>query len=102
MIIHGLRTPNEGINQSNLKIGAMWQTKYALAVPKNLGVGVDFLPFILVIKTLEVGHFNIQFWQPSCKSISLQLSLVDNCLGFYIFLSNIWVNIGTNLTQFQV
>ena len=20
----------------------MWQTKYALAVPKNLGVGVDF------------------------------------------------------------
>ena len=23
----------------------MWQTKYALAVPKNLGVGVDFWPF---------------------------------------------------------
>jgi len=22
----------------------MWQTKYACAVPKNLGVGVDFLP----------------------------------------------------------
>ena len=22
----------------------MWQTKYALAVPKNLGVGVDFGP----------------------------------------------------------
>ena len=22
----------------------MWQTKYALAVPKNLGVGVDFQP----------------------------------------------------------
>ena len=35
---HGLRTPNEGINQRNL----MWQTKYATAVPKNLGVGVDF------------------------------------------------------------
>ena len=23
----------------------MWQTKYALAVPKNLGVGVDFRLF---------------------------------------------------------
>ena len=23
----------------------MWQTKYALVVPKNLGVGVDFQPF---------------------------------------------------------
>ena len=23
----------------------MWQTKYALAVPKNLGVGVDFGPY---------------------------------------------------------
>ena len=22
----------------------MWQTKYALAVPKNLGVGIDFRP----------------------------------------------------------
>ena len=22
----------------------MWQTKYALAIPKNLGVGVDFQP----------------------------------------------------------
>ena len=38
---HGLRTPNEGINQRNL-LG--WQTKYALAVPKNLGMGVDFCP----------------------------------------------------------
>ena len=38
---HGLRTPNEGINQRNLKI---WQTKYAMAVPKVLGVGVDFRP----------------------------------------------------------
>ena len=26
------------------KFGQMWQTKYALAVPKNLGVGVDFWP----------------------------------------------------------
>ena len=24
--------------------GPMWQTKYALAVPKNLGVGVNFRP----------------------------------------------------------
>ena len=41
---HGLRTTNEGINQRNLKIGPMCQTKYASAVPKNLGVGVDFRP----------------------------------------------------------
>jgi hypothetical protein len=27
------------------KFGPMWQTKYASAVPKNLGVGVDFPPF---------------------------------------------------------
>ena len=27
------------------KIGPMWQTKYASAVPKNLGVGVNFRPF---------------------------------------------------------
>ena len=40
---HGLRTPNEGINQR--KFGLMWQTKYALVVPKNLGVGVDFRLF---------------------------------------------------------
>ena len=26
------------------KIGPMWQTKYAAAVPKNLGVGVNFRP----------------------------------------------------------
>ena len=38
---HGLRTPNEGINQKNLP---MWQTKYASAVPMNLGVGMDFRP----------------------------------------------------------
>ena len=44
---HGLRTPNEGMNQRYLKkwADAMWQTKYASAVPKNLGVGVDFRPF---------------------------------------------------------
>ena len=40
----GLRAPNEGIDQRNLKIGPMWQTKYASAVPKNLGLGVDFRP----------------------------------------------------------
>jgi hypothetical protein len=28
----------------------MWQTKYALAVPKNLGVGVNFWP-------CREGHF---------------------------------------------
>ena len=40
-LLHGLRTPNEGINQRNLKF---WQTKYAPAVPKNLEVEVDFRP----------------------------------------------------------
>ena len=39
---HRLKTPNQGINQRNLKFGPLWQTKYALAVPKNLGLGVDF------------------------------------------------------------
>ena len=43
-IEHGLRTPNEGINQRNMEIWAMWHTKYTSAVPKNLGVGVDFRP----------------------------------------------------------
>ena len=27
------------------KFGPMWQTKYASAVPKSLGLGVDFRPF---------------------------------------------------------
>ena len=39
---HGLRTPNEGKNQRNLKIRADVADKISLAVPKNLGVGVDF------------------------------------------------------------
>ena len=39
---HGLRTPNEGINQRNLKIWADVADKIASAVPENLGVGVDF------------------------------------------------------------
>ena len=44
---HGLRTPNEGINQRNLKIWADVADKiYASAVPKNLGLGVDFRPCI--------------------------------------------------------
>jgi hypothetical protein len=33
---HGLWTPNESINQRNMKFGLMWQTKYASAVPKNV------------------------------------------------------------------
>ena len=41
---HGLRTPNEGINQRNLKTWANVADKYASAVLKNLGVGVDFRP----------------------------------------------------------
>ena len=39
---HGLRTPNEGINQRNLKIWADVADKDASAVPKNLGLGLDF------------------------------------------------------------
>ena len=39
MINHGLRTPNEGINQRNLKYA-----KYASGVPKNLGLGFVFRP----------------------------------------------------------
>ena len=39
---HGLRTPSGGIYQRNF--GPMWQTKYALAVPKHLGLGLDFRP----------------------------------------------------------
>ena len=43
---HGLRTPNEGINQRYLKnwTNAMWQTKYPLAIPKNLGLGLNCRP----------------------------------------------------------
>ena len=37
-------TPTEGINKRNLKIWADVADKYVLAVPKNLGVGVDFRP----------------------------------------------------------
>ena len=35
----GLWTPNEGRLSKN---GWIWQTKYALAVTKNLGLGFDF------------------------------------------------------------
>ena len=38
---HKLRTPNEGMNQRNLKIWPVWQAKYDA---KNLGVGMDFWP----------------------------------------------------------
>ena len=42
---HGLLTPNGSKNQRTLKISADVQTKYVSAVPKKLGVGVDFLSF---------------------------------------------------------
>ena len=32
----------------------MWQTKYALAVPKKLGVGVNFWPSVKAISSLGV------------------------------------------------
>jgi hypothetical protein len=41
---HGLRTPNEGINQRYLKNWADVADKYAAAVPKNLGLGLNFWP----------------------------------------------------------
>jgi hypothetical protein len=58
---HGLRTPNEGINQRNLKI---WQTKYAMAVPKVLGVGVDFRPCSAVKAISSTGVRSP--WGSSC------------------------------------
>ena len=42
---HGLRTPDEGINQRNLKIWADVADKIFLGLPKYLGVGVDFRSF---------------------------------------------------------
>ena len=39
---HRLQTPNEGINQKYLKIGPTWQANYASAVPKTLGLGLNF------------------------------------------------------------
>ena len=41
---HGLRRPNEGINQRNLKIWTDVADKIASAISKNLRVGVDFRP----------------------------------------------------------
>ena len=40
---HGLRTPNEGINQRNLKIGADVADKICFGRTKNLGAGVNFI-----------------------------------------------------------
>ena len=42
---HGLRTPNEGINQRNMKFWAdVADEIHALAVPNYLGLRVDFRP----------------------------------------------------------
>ena len=42
---HGLWTPNEGINQRYLKNWAdVADKKYALAIPKYLGLGLNFRP----------------------------------------------------------
>ena len=40
---HELGTPKEGVNQRNPKVWAD-VVDYALAVPKHLGLGVDFRP----------------------------------------------------------
>ena len=51
----------------------MWQTKYASAAPKNLGLGVNFWPF-------SEGYFfsgrpwSVQFWYQNI--ISLQNSFI--------------------------
>ena len=48
-INHGLRTPNEDINQRYLKnwAGVADTISFPSAVPKNLGVGVNFRLFPL-------------------------------------------------------
>ena len=47
--IHGLPTPNEGINQRYVKIWAdvARQKKYPFAVPKNLGLGQSYIHQVL-------------------------------------------------------
>ena len=42
--IHGLRTPNEGINQRYLKNWADVADKIKILKPKNLGLGLNFRP----------------------------------------------------------
>ena len=48
--MHGLRTPNEGVNQRNLKFFAYVADKICFGQPKNLGEGVDLQP-------CSEGHF---------------------------------------------
>ena len=52
--VHGLRTPNEGINQRYLKNRADVAAKYAAAIPKNLGLGLNFRPCSEAISSLGV------------------------------------------------
>ena len=42
----------------------MWQTKYASAVPKNLGVGVNFGRAVKAISSLSVRS---PWWTPLIK-----------------------------------
>ena len=45
---HGLRTPKwRHKSKISEKIGPMWQTKYASAVPKNLGLGQSYIYQVL-------------------------------------------------------
>ena len=44
MTIHGLRTPDEGINQRNLKFWANVADTICFAAPKNLGLGLNSWP----------------------------------------------------------
>ena len=48
----------------------MWQTKYALAVPKKLGVGVNFRPcsegYFLFGRPYDVGNAPIKRISPQC------------------------------------
>ena len=42
-VIHGLRTPSEGINQRNLKIWADAADKICFGRTKKFGIGIEFL-----------------------------------------------------------
>jgi hypothetical protein len=41
----------------------MWQTKYALAVPKNLGLGLNF--FVRAVKAISSLGVRNPWWVPS-------------------------------------
>ena len=46
----------------------MWQVKYASAVPKNLGVGVNFCCAVKTISSLGVCTFWQKFHNPAAQN----------------------------------